>query len=125
MKLNINKRNYNSSKNPVVCYSCGEPNHKSTNCRNKQGRKLWCGHCKSTTHSEKACRKKRQQTNIKDTANHARTSNGNQSEHEFAFCVTKQQEFDSLLKTKHNNKSSLLVDCGATSHIVKKFFCLY
>ena len=52
--------------------------------------------------------------------NHARASNDKtnedrESEHEFAFCVTEQQEFN---KTKDNIRNSLLVDCGATSHIV-------
>ena len=79
----------------TTCYSCGQPGHKSSECRSKDKKKKkgnrWCSHCKSKTHNTDACRKK-------DSA-------------KTAFRVT-VDNFDSV------RENSLIVDTGATAHIL-------
>ena len=38
----------------VVCFKCGLKGHLARTCQ----RKLWCSHCKSTTHRDTTCRRK-------------------------------------------------------------------
>ena len=125
MRLNIgrnNSNNYNRNGNHhnkhkrnsnITCYSCGTPGHKSTECKLKQNintNRNWCGHCKSSSHSEKACRYL-QRNNNKDFANHIKTDD--HTEYHFAFSIS---EGNYLSKVSDDN--SLLVDCGATTRII-------
>ena len=122
MRLNIgrnNSDNYNRNGNRhkrnsnITCYSCGTPGHKSSECEPKQNintNRNWCGHCKSSSHSEKACRYL-QRNNNKDFANHIKTDD--HTEYHFAFNIS---EGNYLLKVSDDN--SLLIDCGATAHII-------
>ena len=108
-RIPLNKNNPNNQN--ISCYTCGESSHKSNNCRKSKQRKLWCGHCPSLTHSNKACRKKHSKDVAACVSNNTETKNNN-DEHDFAFCVS---EDDYLLKVSEN---SILVDCGATTHII-------
>ena len=80
---------------------------KQNECR--QTRK-WCGTCKSNTHRDKACRKQSNK-NSSETVSHVNDQVHN-SEHSFVF--TMNQDGDNSKGTVN----SLLVDCGATSHII-------
>ena len=65
---------------------------------------MWCGHCKSKTHNEKACHK---QTKLKKAeVEHA--------DHSFAFKIDDNHD-EYVLQV---DGDSFLVDCGATTHIV-------
>ena len=84
------------------CLKCGKRGHKSAECWMKTDR--WCNNCKSKTHEMKKCQKK------KDAA---KTCENN--EHMFAFI---SKDTNSKPGTNIKNNSSLLVDTGATSHII-------
>ncbi|CAB3996099.1 myosin heavy fast skeletal muscle [Paramuricea clavata] len=92
------------------CFKCGRKGHKSAECWSKTLER-WCSNCKSKTHKTKNCRKK------KDAAKTAaeKTTSSENNEHTFAFTSK-----DTINKSGINNKSnsSLLVDTGATSHII-------
>lgn len=53
----------------ITCYTCGEKGHKVRACPNeRQERKTqWCGYCKSPTHKDASCRRKKED-NIKQAA---------------------------------------------------------
>ncbi|CAB3996656.1 myosin heavy fast skeletal muscle [Paramuricea clavata] len=92
------------------CFKCGRKGHKSAECLSKASER-WCNNCKSKTHETKNCRKK------KDAAKTAaeKTTSSENNEHTFAFTSK-----DTINKSGINNKnnSSLLVDTGATNHII-------
>jgi hypothetical protein len=71
--------------------------------------KKWCHHCKSRTHNAKECRKKNQ-----ETPEAAKIIRDQQGQGSFAFKVSPRQS----LQVHHYLKASLLLDCGATTHIV-------
>ena len=94
----------------TVLNAHGRKGHKSAECWSKTSER-WCSNCKSKTHETKNCRKK------KDAAKTAaeKTTSSENNEHTFAFTSK-----DTINKSGINNKSnsSLLVDTGATSHII-------
>ena len=118
--MNCNQK----STNPITCYSCGKPGHKANNpiCKNadkkKQkfkptGKGRWCEHCKTKTHNTVECRKKPQDK--QDSAKTA-TASSAESSHTFVFKVTVDVN---SVNTDHVNQNALLVDTGATAHIIK------
>ena len=92
----------------ITCFSCGQPGQKSSECRSKDKKKKkgnrWCSHCKSKTHNTDACRKKDSAKTVSDDKSDKRDAS-------FAFRVT-VDNFDSV------RENSLLVDTGATAHIL-------
>jgi len=96
----------------VQCYKCRKYGHKSYECKSRQAqnqaqvsrKKKWCDTCKSTTHDTKQCRKK-------DTAKLAAESTLHESTSSDAYAF-KVSECQSI------RQDSLLVDCGATAHII-------
>ena len=92
----------------ITCYSCGQPGHKSSECRSKDKKKKkgnrWCSHCKSKTHNTDVCRKKDSAKTVSDDKSEKRDAS-------FAFKVT-VDNFDSV------RENSLLADTGATAHIL-------
>ena len=83
--------------------------------------KLWCNNCKSNTHSDKACRKHTYSRYNKDVANHVHTGDENKNEngndcHTFVFGLS--NDVCSLIQDDKIKPELLLVDCGATAHIV-------
>lgn len=45
----------------IVCYRCGTRGHIARACPSKQ----WCNHCKSSTHNNASCRRKKQRDNTR------------------------------------------------------------
>ena len=95
---------------PVTCYSCGKIGHKSFECKNKIQKKKgkWCSICKTTTHNTAQCRKK-------DTVKTV-TDNHENCGYDFFSKVSDDAVGVCYSKTVGDHK--LLVDCGATTHIV-------
>ena len=101
---------------PITCFNCGIPGHKSVDCRQKK----WCSVCKSSTHTDKSCRRK-QRNNSTGNRDHAnKTCDETESnKHSFAFKINEASKNDLQFITTTDNQR-LLVDCGATTHIVNK-----
>ena len=87
------------------CFKCEKKGHKSSECWMKNAK--WCSKCKTKTHNTKDCRAVK-----KDAAKQAITEREKQdsNEHSFVFALK-----DSQGKKEDSN---LLVDTGATSHII-------
>ena len=101
------------------CFSCGGFGHKKYECPNKDTgnqlrpnpyknyqRNRWCTNCNSATHDTAYCRR-----NKSSASKFVKTST--ESDHSFAFSIRNECSEPSSVA------QSLLVDCGATVHIVK------
>lgn len=83
----------------IVCYRCGLKGHKARSCQRKQ----WCSYCKSATHRDATCRRRYQQDDAHKVF-------------EYVFQVS---DTDAVKQRAHRaNKKGLMVDTGATSHII-------
>ena len=91
----------------VTCFACGQRGHKADTCGNKAKNKLWCSFCKTSTHTDKACRRKPRDSTVK----HVNSDGVNSDFHDFTFKVDDFNDDVSQVNT-------LLVDCGATTHVV-------
>ena len=87
----------------VVCYKCGLKGHLARTCQ----RKLRCSHCKSTTHRDTTCRRKQHRN--RDNARKVSRVTDDQ-DMEYAFRMSEGAAGVDV--------RGLMVDCGATSHIV-------
>lgn len=110
--------------NKIVCFKCGRSGHKQYQCKSKSinnidsndgktfgySKNKWCNICKNKTHFTKDCRRNR---NKSESVNNI-SSSTNASDHQFAMKVNEYDSLDSLDVVNNN----LLVDCGATSHII-------
>lgn len=87
----------------VVCFKCGLKGHLARACQ----RRLWCSHCKSPTNPDTTCRWKQRRSR-----DNARKVSGETDEQdkEYAFRVSEG--------AADVDVRGLMVDCGATSHIV-------
>jgi len=99
----------NSTSGNITCFACGERGHKSDSYGSKAKNKLWCNFCKTSTHSDKACRRKPKETTVK----HISCDGDNTESHSFTFKFDADCENGELSQV-----NSLLVDCGATTHVV-------
>ena len=92
----------------IVCYGCGKAGHKLAECRMKK--KRWCDICKSNTHQTEKCRKKNHKVkSAKEEEEDDDDDEGKRSN--FVFQV-------GINVTSEHRVNGLLVDCGATTHIV-------
>ena len=97
------------SNSSLVCFKCGKPGHKSPECYSKV--KRWCEICKNHSHDTKWCRKGNDRVN---SVGFSKNSSSAVSNYYFAFKVSvKKEDVDTVYKV-----NGLLVDCGATTHIV-------
>ena len=114
---NVMNTNSKVAHSNIVCFKCGRPGHKKTECRvkssgNKNKASRWCTFCKSGTHDTDYCRKKNSAKSVSD----AKPDLTNDESHTFAFKTIDFASKSSMFQTMPKN--SLLVDCGATTHIV-------
>ncbi|XP_043992818.1 uncharacterized protein LOC122842741 [Gambusia affinis] len=87
----------------IVCFKCGGKGHISRNCQRKQ----WCSYCKNNSHSNATCRRRKQRDNARKVAEETG------GDKEFAFRVS-----DADTRVDDINRRGLMVDAGATSHII-------
>lgn len=96
----------------LSCYICGQKGHKAVECTSATGtgerreQRQWCSFCKSSTHKDMNCRRKRQDK-VKQAVD--------EEDHTFAFKVG---QVDATLVSGVKERG-LMVDTGATSHIVR------
>ena len=114
--MSVSRNNYNGetksksfNSDNISCYICKNPGHKSYQCPNKS--KKWCSNCKNSSHITKDCRKNKNYSKSMRNEDH-----NNENDNSFVLKV-------SLDPAKINNaemNESLLVNCGATSHIINE-----
>lgn len=103
------------------CFSCGLPGHKSVDCRvsrPNQANRRWCENCNSNSHDIKYCRKSSGGNSgkdfVKNVENYDDDYSDNSQNHSFVFKVgLHSSEIGSCAVV-----NKLLVDCGATTHII-------
>ena len=91
------------------CFKCGKRGHKSRDSQVKITASKWCTKCKSPTHNTKDCWKKQGDT-VKKTEEKKGQDEVHEV-HEFAFSLRDEE-------SKSKRTSVLLIDSGATSHII-------
>ena len=89
----------------IICYRCKQAGHIARFCESKP--KLWCSFCRKTSHTDSTCRSKSKAN--KDKVKVVSTID----EPEFVFKTDIGSHDVSSVPS-----DSLLVDCGATAHIV-------
>ena len=102
------------SQSEIISYQC--PGHiarfRKSNNKNRQGQ--CCNTCHNSSHSDRACRRKRKnKTDKVKRAFETLVDSDKEAEHSFAFEINK---YAGESATKKPN--ALLVDCGATAHII-------
>ena len=90
------------------CYKCDKKGHKISECWIKSEK--WCVKCKSKTHNTKDCRSGK--TDSAKTATEPKKEDND--EHSFTFTL---QDLEDESRRRPQN-TNLLVDTGATSHII-------
>ena len=123
-------KNSDNSQSNFVCFTCGKVGHRKFECPNqgkkensknsfKSRTKRWCSYCKSATHDTNFCRKNASKS--LNYRNDERQNQGNDDPHSFAFQCIDSKPNEIMNKARPNVDVSaycLLVDCGATTHIV-------
>lgn len=134
----------------VTCYGCGNRGHVARDCR-QRGASKWCSYHKSSTHSDETCRRREKfKDEVKQTAE--RQDRGNwcsyhrSSTHNDETCRNRDQQKDDAKQSAERQKPDkeersfvftvshttfpekikklgLMVDCGATSHILTDMNC--
>ena len=99
----------------LVCYSCNKPGHKANECVFSKKKKKYCSICKNHSHDTRVCRKKDSINSVDNSGNnHGSDQNKPRPNSSFVFNVGLDVD---ILDTVHEVKG-MLVDCGATTHIV-------
>ena len=98
----------------ITCYTCGQVGHKSNDPQcsaRKEGttaaKKRWCDHCKSGTHDTSYCRKLRKES--------VKTVESAELSQSIFFKIS----VDIDLPSDTESVNSVLVDCGATTHVLR------
>jgi hypothetical protein len=99
------------------CFKCDKKGHKSSDCWLKSEK--WCSNCKSKTHNTRECRSKKDGKDAAKAANEPKKEDNEEDneedndEHSFTFTLQ-----DSSDRRRNGQNENLLVDTGATSHII-------
>ena len=104
------------SQSEIVCYQRGNPGHIARFCKsnNKNRRGQWCNACHSSSHSDRACRRKeKNKTDKVKQASETLEDADKEAEHSFAFEINNYAGESATRKP-----NAVLVDCGATTHII-------
>lgn len=108
----------------LACWRCGGRGHRKFQCQKKT---VWCGFCRSSEHADQACNRRRgQSARYACAENDAHDSSDDHEGHrddarratgkdDFAFRATTE---DSRRSAQQNRREGLIVDTGASSHIV-------
>ena len=97
---------------PIQCVTCSKYGHKSFQCKTRKSgqnpiekthSKKWCGICKCTSHNTQQCRKNK---------------NSAKSVTENEMVEAQINSFHKVSECQSVGQDSLLVDCGATTHIL-------
>ncbi|XP_048575805.1 uncharacterized protein LOC125557333 [Nematostella vectensis] len=97
---------------PSACYGCGQTSHFIRDCPKKSETTKWCNYHKSSTHSDGECKRHQQKGDTTKKVSVMDDTENNEEEHTFTFNV--KDHSNKVL----NNPKGMLVDTGATSHIV-------
>ena len=100
----------NRSKKEIICYGCKKPGHKISECRAK---KRWCEVCKNQTHDTEKCRKKKHANDATKTVRNSEEKDDSRQNENHSFIFKIGVDLDNV-----DCVNGLLVDCGATTHIV-------
>lgn len=120
-RFNRNNRTNHQNK-PQQCNACGKPNHKSHECRVRS--ELMCDYCNKPYHVEAVCYQKKNDSKTnpqQHTANTLSNVSSTDSTSTFSFTTSLQTSSDDSANKAGQHaigKHKLLVDCGATCHIV-------
>ena len=106
--MTAKKNDHTTNHQTTQCLSCGKTGHNSRNCRNKA--KLQCTYCNRQGHTESVCFTKKRNANTSST-NAKSTTNASAT---FTMAANEQ----STNKENDYHDYHLLVDCGATCHII-------
>ena len=97
----------------MQCFRCGDFGHKSPTCPAfGRSKKLFCNFCKKPGHVELVCRKKKKSKSSESDAG-AKAAVDHDEKHSFMFRASETE-------SKCTVVNKIMVDCGATSHIVTK-----
>ena len=110
--MKVGLRNKNKTRSNEICTYCNKNGHSYTKCwfnpenSNKSRIKRFCINCHMTNHDTKFCRRRNNQA-VKLLG-----SDHDKSNETLLFKITAER------KTSTDDNNSLLVDCGATIHII-------
>jgi len=99
----------------LKCYSCGENGHRQFQCRRKENNK-WCNYCKMNNHEVKECWKLRKIYGAPNTRMDEDATVSTATDGHFAMKVSVSDV--NIVNKCTEGTTMLLVDTGATSHIV-------
>ncbi|KAJ8345920.1 hypothetical protein SKAU_G00301130 [Synaphobranchus kaupii] len=100
----------NTENADITCFKCGAKGHRARAC----GRKTWCSHCRSDTHKDATCRRKER----KDGVRKASEEHGGGGGADYAFRIKDEETAVQRKPARGIQEKGLMVDTGATSHIV-------
>ncbi|XP_057679455.1 uncharacterized protein LOC130907930 isoform X2 [Corythoichthys intestinalis] len=90
----------------LVCFKCGIKGHRAKSCRQK----TWYSRCKTDTHKDTTCRRKEKPDGARKIAE--------DGDPDFVFKVRDEQPDTRRQDTHSIRERGLMVDTGATSHII-------
>ena len=106
----VMKVNAKRPSSEITCFTCKKKGHKSIECKQRR----WCDNCKSKTHDTKFCRKKADTAKIVTERKADISETDSEDKVNFYFKVG----LDPNIETVELECVNLLVDCGATTHII-------